>query len=438
MHDAIVIGARCAGAATAMLLARHGHRVLLLDRGVIPSDVHQGHFIHRQGPKRLADWGLLDRVVATNCPPLTTHLTDFGDFPLTGRDIRVGNVAWGYAPRRRQLDQVLVEAAIEAGVEFRPNFLVENCLWDGDQVKGIRGRDQRQGIRSTEKALITIGADGRNSTVARAVGAPSYEEVPTLTCWYFSYWSGVPTEGFEWYVRKNRVIFSFLTNDNLFAIFIGWPIDEFGSVKADIEGQFMRVVDQIPGFAERVRSGRREERFYGAADLPNFLRRPFGPGWALVGDAGCHKDPMMALGICDAFRDADFLAAAIHEGLAGQSPLDEALGGYERRRNETTMGEYRANIAAARFPPISAELLQLRLALRGNQEDTNRFVMTLEGWISQEEFFNPDNLQQMSAKAGSRTSVREHPVIAYMPCITNCELTQERNDETNIALGARG
>jgi len=399
MYDAIVIGARCAGAVTAMLLARHGHRVLLLERGVIPSDVHRGHFIHRHGPKRLADWGLLERVVATNCPPLTTHLTDFGDFPLIGRDIRVGNVAWGYAPRRRQLDQVLVEAAIEAGVEFRPNFLVENCLWDGDRVKGIRGRDQSQATSCTENALITIGADGRNSTLARTVGAPSYEEVPTLTCWYFSYWSGVPTEGFEWYIRKNRVIFSFLTNDNLFAIFIGWPITEFNSVKTDIEGQFMNAVDLIPGFAERVRSGRREERFYGAADLPNFLRRPFGPGWALVGDAGCHKDPMMAQGICDAFRDADFLSTAIHEGLAEQCPLDDALKRYERRRNEATMTEYRDNIAAARFSPVSPELLQLRLALRGNQGDTNRFVMALEGWISPEEFFNPENIQRIVTTA---------------------------------------
>jgi len=400
VYDAIVIGARCAGGATAMLLARRGHRVLLLDRGDFPSDVPQGHFIHRHGPKRLADWGLLERIVGTNCPPLTTHLTDFGDFPLIGRDIRMGDVAWGYAPRRRQLDQVLVEAAVEAGVEFRSNFLVENCRWDGDRVKGIRGRDRRQHISCTEEALITVGADGRNSSLARAVGAASYEETPTLTCWYFSYWSGVSTEGFEWYLRKNRVIFAFRTNDDLTAIFIGWPINEFASVRADIEGQFMRVVDMIPEFGERVRSGRREERFYGAADLPNYLRRPFGPGWALVGDAGCHKDPMMAHGICDAFRDADFLATAIHEGLAGQCPLDDALMRYERRRNEDTMAEYRENIAAARFAPISPELLQIRLALRGNQEDTNRFIMMLEGWISHEEFFNPENLQRIMAKAG--------------------------------------
>jgi 2-polyprenyl-6-methoxyphenol hydroxylase-like FAD-dependent oxidoreductase len=139
MYDAIVIGARCAGAVTAMLLARKGHRVLLLDRGVIPSDVHQGHFIHKHGPRRLAEWGLLEKVVATNCPPITTHLTDFGDFRLMGRDIRLGSVAWGYGPRRRQLHQVLVDAALEACVEFRPNFLVQSCLSDGDRVEGIRG-----------------------------------------------------------------------------------------------------------------------------------------------------------------------------------------------------------------------------------------------------------------------------------------------------------
>lgn len=201
-----------------------------------------------------------------------------------------------------------MQSAIEAGAEFRQHFTVESLLGNGYQVEGIRGRDTGRRNNITERARITIGADGRNSLLARAVGAPSYEEVPALTCWYFSYWSGVSTEGFELYLRDHRAIFSFSTNDNLFAIFIAWPIEKFASVKADIDREFKRVVDMVPEFAERVRSGRREERFYGTADLPNFLRRPFGPGWALVGDAGCHKDPFRALGICDAFRDADFLA----------------------------------------------------------------------------------------------------------------------------------
>ena len=403
MYDAIVVGARCAGAATAMLLARQGHRVLLLERGDALSDVPRGHFIHRLGPKRLADWGLLERIVATNCPPIFTQLTDLGDFPLIGRDIRIGNVAWGYGPRRRQLDQVLVKAAVEAGAEFRPNFLMESLLWNGDQVEGIRGRHSHQATGSAEKARITIGADGKNSALARAVGAPSYEVTPALTCWYFSYWSGVPTEGFELYVRDKRAIFSFLTNDNLFAIFIAWPIDEFESVKADIERQFMQVVDMIPGFADRLRSGRREERFFGTADLPNFLRRPFGPGWALVGDAGCHKDPMEGLGICDAFRDAEFLAAAVHEGLAGHTPLQEALMAYEWRRNEATMADYHENIARARFIPAPAELFQLRSALLGNDEDTKKFIMAREGLIPSEEFFNTENLERI--RLGADASV---------------------------------
>jgi flavin-dependent dehydrogenase len=165
VYDAIVIGARCAGAVTAMLLARRGHRVLLLDLGDFPSDVPQGHFIHRHGPKRLADWGLLERVVGTNCPALTTHLSDFGDFPLIGRDIRMGNMAWGYAPRRRPLDQGLVEAAVEAGAEFRSNFLMESCLWDGDRVKGIRGRDHRQHTTNTEIIILDQHGFGGASAV---------------------------------------------------------------------------------------------------------------------------------------------------------------------------------------------------------------------------------------------------------------------------------
>jgi hypothetical protein len=191
------------------------------------------------------------------------------------------------------------------------------------------------------------------------------------------------------YLRGKRVIFGFSTNDNLFAIFIGWPIEEFRSVKADIEGQFMRVVHLVPGFAERVRCGRREERFYGSADVGSFLRRPIGPGWALVGDAGCHKDPFMALGICDAFRDADFLVAAVHEGLAGENSLDEALIRYKLRRNEATMADYRENIDRAKFVPMPAEALQLRAALRGNQDETRRFIMASEGMIPPKEFFNP-------------------------------------------------
>lgn len=189
MYDIIVIGARCAGAPTAMLFARRGYKVLLVDRATFPSDVPRGHFIHRQGPARLARWGLLERLEATGCPPVTSMISDYGDGPLVGRDLRVDGVALGYAPRRSVLDHLLVQAAVEAGVELREGFLVDSILIENGRVVGIRGRDRRGGRRVTERATLTIGADGRNSCLARAVDAPVYETAASLTCWYYSYWS---------------------------------------------------------------------------------------------------------------------------------------------------------------------------------------------------------------------------------------------------------
>ena len=163
----------------------------------------------------------------------------------------------------------------------------------------------------------------------------------------------------------------------------------------------MSVIDLVPDFAERVRAGERVERFSGAANLPNFLRKPYGPGWALVGDAGCHKDPYLALGICDAFRDAEFLVDAIDDGLAGRRPLDEALKDYERRRNDATMSDFRANLDLARFKPPPADQQRLQAALEGDQEATNQFFMAREGMIPPESFFNPENLQCVMGRAGA-------------------------------------
>ena len=397
MYDVIVVGARCAGASTALLLGRQGHKVLLVDRAIFPSEIPHGHFIHRHGPARLRRWGLLDQIVATNCPAVTSMTSDFGDLPLVGHDLAVDGVALGYGPRRAALDKVLVDAAVEAGAELREGFAVDGFIADGAAIAGIRGRDRRGSSPVTERAAVTVGADGRHSRLARAVRAPVYEATPAVTCWYFSYWSGVPDEGLELYVRHNRVIFAFPTSDGLFGLFVAWPSAELVTVRADIEGQFMAVVDRIPGLAERVRGGRREERYYGATDLPNFLRRPHGPGWALVGDAGCHKDPFLALGICDALRDAELLAEALDDGLSGRCALDVALAGYERRRNEATLPEYRQNLHAARFEPPPPEVTQLRAALRGDQEATNRFIMANEGMIPREAFFNPENLRRLMA-----------------------------------------
>jgi flavin-dependent dehydrogenase len=329
-------------------------------------------------------------------------ILDLGDFPLAGENLVVDGIAMGCGPRRKVLDKILVDAAIAAGAELREQFIVEEFTHDGERMTGIRGRNTREGGKTTEHGRIIIGADGRNSHLARTVRAPAYEAVSTLLCYYFSYWSGVPCDALEVYVRHRRIIFAFPTHDELTAIFIGWPVEEFHEVRSDIEGNFIKVLGLVPNLVERVRAGRREERFYGSADLPNFFRKPFGPGWALVGDAGHHKDPYLALGIPDAFRDAEHLAHAVHEGLSGARAMDEALADYEKRRNEMAIASYHENLASARFTPPPPAVLQLVAALQQNQnqQDINHFLMARTAMIAPEEFFNPENLGRIMSEAG--------------------------------------
>ena len=394
-YDAIVVGARCAGAPLAMLLARRGARVLLVDRATFPSDIPHGHFIHRHGPRRLRDWGVLDKIAART-PAISRVVHDVGDFPLCVQDLVEDGVPWGYGPRRTTLDRILIDAAVESGAELRQGFAVTDYLFHGAAVVGIRGQ-QPGGTAIEERAVLTIGADGRRSRLARAVQAPAYNEVPTILCYYFSYWSDVAAEDFELYVRhaSRRVIFSFKTEDDLFAVFVGAPIEELAAFQRDPEAAVMASLDLVPDFAARVRAGRRAERFYGATDLPNFYRRPFGPGWALAGDAGLHKDPMLALGICDALRDVELLAVAIGEGLSGSRPLQDALVDYELRRNELSAGDYKDNIAAARFTPPRPEALALRLAVRHQPPAATGLIKALMGMTERAAFFNPDNLQRL-------------------------------------------
>jgi flavin-dependent dehydrogenase len=400
VYDVAIVGARCGGASTAMLLARKGLKVLLVDRSRFPSDIPHGHYIHRSGPRLLKKWGLLDRITATGCPPVDTMTIDVGPFAVKGRDLVQDGVAAGYAPRRTVLDMLLVEAAVDAGVDFRPGFAVDSFITERGRIAGLRGCDMASGLAASERAFITIGADGRNSKLAKTVGAPAYEEVPTLNAWYYSYWSDVDVPGLEVYVRSDQTIIAHPTNDGLTLIASSWPITQQGVVQAAMGERFMQAVERAPALAERVRAGRREERFYGAANLPNFLRKPFGPGWALVGDAGCHKDPYLGLGCGDAFRDADFLADAIAEGLSGTVPLDEALACYEQRRNMATLPDYRMNLSFAAFEPRPEEERLLMAALAGNQVEANRFFRAREGMIPRERFFNPENIQRIIAAAG--------------------------------------
>ena len=287
---------------------------------------------------------------------------------------------------------------MEAGAELREGFLVQELLINGDRVSGIRGRTAG-GAMVAEEARVVIGAEGMRSLVARSVGAPEYNAKPTLTCVYYTYWSGVDIEGAEIYPRERWMTIAFPTNDGLVCTFADWPREEFHSVRTDIEGNFLKKLELAPGLAERIRAGKREANFVGTAVLPNFFRRPHGPGWALVGDAGYHKDPYLSQGIMDAFRDAELLVEALDEGLAERPALDEALTDYERQRNEAAMPGYELNCQLARLESPAPEMQQLFAALQGNQAETDRFFGAVEGTVPIPQFFSPENVQRIISLA---------------------------------------
>ncbi len=401
-YDAIIVGARCAGSPTAMLLARKGYRVLFVDRATFPSDTMSSHFIHSPGVAALHRWGLLDQLTATGCPPVTRYSADFGPLRIEGSPHPADGISTAYSPRRRILDKILVDAAVRAGAELREKFIVEELLTENGVVRGIRGHDE--GGRSvTESARIVVGADGVRSLVAEAVGSSRYRDRGSLSAGYYTYWSGVPTEGLEIYVRDRRSWGAFPTHDGLTCVALAWPRSEFEANRRDVEGSYLRSLDLAPEFAERVRAGRREERFVGTGNMPNFFRKPYGPGWALVGDAGYHKDFCTAQGISDAFRDSELLAEALDASLGGRVAFETAMGGYEMKRNEHAMPMFEFTCQLASMEPPPPEMQQLLGAIYGDEAETDNFLSVIAGTLPVPQFFSPDNVARIMA--GAQASV---------------------------------
>ena len=398
MYDVIVVGARCAGAPLAMLLARGGHRVLLADRAHFPSDTMSTHFMQPSELVQLRDWGLLGALLATGCPPCATVATHRGDFLLVGTPPLPDGVA-AYAPRRTVLDKLLVDAAAVAGAELREGCTVDDLIWDDGRVAGVAGRAGGRVVR--ERARVVVGADGCYSRVARLVGAASYDAVPCQTCTYYAYWEGVAVPGFEAYLLADPAlnILLFPTHDGAICSFIQWPLADFPRVRADVEGSARAAFAAVPGLAERLAAARRLGRFAGTADRDNHFRMPHGPGWALAGDAGYYRDPRTALGIRDAFRSAALLAGALDAGLTGRMPLDAALAGYHRERDAAVRPGYESTLRAIRFAPPDPDERRLRAALRGNQADTDQYCGLVIDTTDPEAFFAPANLARIAQHA---------------------------------------
>ncbi|HVS01643.1 MAG TPA: NAD(P)/FAD-dependent oxidoreductase [Thermoanaerobaculia bacterium] len=362
-HDAIVVGARVAGAATAMLLARQGLRVLLLDRAAAPgSDTLSTHALMRGGVLQLHRWGLLDALRASGAPAVRRVTIHYGDEaePIDLKER--GGVDSLYGPRRTVLDPLLVEAAAAAGADVRYGIAVQGLLWQGERVVGVEGRDAA-GSRLSARAPLVIGADGMLSLVARSVGAAYSWQGRHSSAFVYGYFAGVDLEGYEWLYREGGGAGIIPTHDGEACVWIGAPTERFlGELRHDLEEGFLRVLAEVsPSTYERVAGGERRGRLRGFPGVPGYLRRPWGPGWALVGDAGSYVDALSAHGISSALRDAELLAGAAvaaHRGERGSRPWQE----YERLRDAVSLDLATITDEIAGYGWSLAELRPLLLA----------------------------------------------------------------------------
>jgi 2-polyprenyl-6-methoxyphenol hydroxylase-like FAD-dependent oxidoreductase len=390
MYDVLIVGARTAGAPLALLLARAGRRVLLVDRTSFPSDTLSGHYIHQPGIAALARWGLLERLVASGCPPIERITLDLGQFVFGGTPPPFEGTRAGYCPRRTVLDSLLVDAARAAGAEVREGVTISELIVEDGRVCGARGR-MRSGAPFEERAHLVVGADGMRSKIAELVGANAATSSPGTTCNYYTYWSGVPVSGVELSVRDGCFFVAAPTHGGETVLNVGWKRAEFERVRSEIETSYFAALELVPDLARRVHAGRRASRWFGTSELPSFVRQGSGPGWALAGDARCHMDPITAQGMSNAFLDAETLAKVVDETwtAASNSPavLDSALATYALERELAVRPMYELTTLMATLEPPPAMMTILFEALRGNQPAIDRYLGTLAGTVSFADFF---------------------------------------------------
>ncbi|MGW7264881.1 NAD(P)/FAD-dependent oxidoreductase [Streptomyces sp. NPDC054842] len=389
MYDVIVIGARCAGSPTAMLFARQGYRVLLLEKAQFPQDTLSSHYIHMQGMALLKRWGLLDALRDAGCRPITRQSYEGPGVRIDGFSEPLEGLHHTYAPRRYVLDPILAEGAVAAGVEFRQSCQVKDLVWEDDRVVGVR-YSTPGGTETEDRARLVVGADGMRSVVARKAGAPNVIEHPRVTCTYYSYWADVPSH-FELYERPGRWIGVIPTNDDLTLLMTYFPQEEYNDVRKGVEPFYLDSFrTTAPELYERMAAGRRVEQLYGTGHQENYFRKAYGPGWVLVGDAVNHKDSITARGITEAFVQAQSLTGHIGENLHDDAALRTALRRYENDLSGEALSQYQGALNVAELKPQGrVEMLQ---KLVGHQEHIDRYFSTLSGACSIDDFYNDDLL----------------------------------------------
>jgi 2-polyprenyl-6-methoxyphenol hydroxylase-like FAD-dependent oxidoreductase len=332
-YDVVVVGGRVAGASTALLLARAGVRVVLIDRDRRGSDTVSTHALMRGGVLQLARWGVLPDVTAAGTPPIRQVVFRYADGEQVSVAIKPSaGIEALYAPRRHLLDRLLVDAAAAAGVEVLHETSATALLRSPARVAGVRIRS-RSGRSADLHAPITVGADGIRSTVARQVAAPLTQTGVNASAFLYRYFDQLPTAGYEWAYGDHSAAGLIPTNDAT-CVFVGTTPARLRSVRrAGAEHAFSELLaSAAPAFVERLAAATPTSPMRGWGGAPGYLRQSWGPGWALVGDAGYFKDPITTHGMTDALRDAELCSEAV---LAWHSGSEEpsAFTAYQHTRD---------------------------------------------------------------------------------------------------------
>jgi flavin-dependent dehydrogenase len=358
-----------------MLLARMGHDVVMVDKAQLPSDTLSTHGLIRGGVVQLSRWGLLPTVLASGAPAITHVRFDLeGESKVRRIKPRAG-VDMLVAPRRHVLDSLLADAATESGAELRTGVTATGLLRSDDgRVTGVVGRSAN-GDRLELPARVVVGADGRGSRMAEYLNAEMLEQFISPCAVFYTYVTGLAPDTYEFHVAPDTFAGVFPTNDGQACVWLIRPTALQEPIRTAGSGRSAAFVEQlellVPDLGRRVRAGQITERLRGAAELPNYRRQSYGPGWALVGDAGYHRDPITGHGITDAFRDAELLATALDQSLRDATAEAAAMSSYQEDRDVMAREVFELTRALTAFPPPDrfVELqIQLSEALEGEAD----------------------------------------------------------------------
>ena len=415
-YDAIIVGARVAGAATAAFLAEQGAKVLLLDQATFPAPTVSCPVFFGNSLALFERIGVLDAVEALGAPRITHYGNRSPNADLVTRLPPSAGRDYAYAIQRDALDDaVLRRVAARPNVSLREGFRVSELLWGAGQVAGVRGR-QGHGSEETIYARAVIGADGKRSLVARLVDAEMYCSLPGATCIFYAYYRnfamiGEPSAIVYANAERTSGALVFDADDGLTVISVGLPADAFEAARKNAEDTLERIWRSFPELAARGRNAERATPVMGQGPVPSYYRQPFGPGWALVGDAGHYIDPVTGQGINNALRSAELFGQAWARAQ-GRVGWQRAMADFQRQRDAETLPMYNLTRAASQFQSGGAASFGMTLAtmfgevVARNPDIAQSYIGIFNGATPIPAFFNPLNIARILATDAARQGAR--------------------------------